>query len=280
MRHMLRLSAPLPYLPSASSVLIGLAGRLIRACDLPLPPPRRRRLSRTELKKRVVDSPEVLSVIHSLPGVQSLLEALYSCKYRQFYSVRACVRSCVCVGGGEQGIQVQSQPGGRGAGRVVTLAPCEHGRSCVGPREPCVHAVHAAFWSGGAGAAVGAGRTGWAGGAGKLEIGVGWGRAFLRRPSVSRAVYVNAQASGGRVVRVVEAAGSLATPVLSYSHHAAPRTTSADVSLRATGCNCGPALARAPSSLPLHLRLYPSSPPDAPRSLSLPHPAVVPGGGG
>ncbi|KAG2452331.1 hypothetical protein HYH02_003355 [Chlamydomonas schloesseri] len=43
-------------------------------------------LSRTELKKRVVDSPEVLSVIHSLPGVQALLEALYSCKYRQFYS--------------------------------------------------------------------------------------------------------------------------------------------------------------------------------------------------
>ncbi|EFJ50115.1 26S proteasome regulatory complex [Volvox carteri f. nagariensis] len=43
-------------------------------------------LSRSELKKRVVDSPEVLSVIHSLPGVQQLLEALYHCKYRQFFS--------------------------------------------------------------------------------------------------------------------------------------------------------------------------------------------------
>ncbi|GLC35455.1 hypothetical protein PLESTB_000205300 [Pleodorina starrii] len=43
-------------------------------------------LSRSELKKRVVDSPEVLSVIHGLPGVQQLLEALYHCKYRQFFS--------------------------------------------------------------------------------------------------------------------------------------------------------------------------------------------------
>ncbi|KAG2497130.1 hypothetical protein HYH03_004721 [Edaphochlamys debaryana] len=43
-------------------------------------------LSRLDLKKRVVDSPEVLSVIASLPGVQPLLESLYHCKYRQFFS--------------------------------------------------------------------------------------------------------------------------------------------------------------------------------------------------
>ncbi|PNH04218.1 putative 26S proteasome non-ATPase regulatory subunit 6 [Tetrabaena socialis] len=43
-------------------------------------------LSRAELKKRVVDSPEVLAVVHCLPGCQPLLEALYHCKYRQFFT--------------------------------------------------------------------------------------------------------------------------------------------------------------------------------------------------
>lgn len=35
----------------------------------------------------MVDSPEVLSIIDSLAGVQQLLEALYHCKYHQFFAV-------------------------------------------------------------------------------------------------------------------------------------------------------------------------------------------------
>lgn len=41
-------------------------------------------LPRLELKKKVIDSPEVLQVIDSLPYATDLLNGLYSCQYRRF----------------------------------------------------------------------------------------------------------------------------------------------------------------------------------------------------
>jgi 26S proteasome regulatory subunit N7 len=41
-------------------------------------------LKRTDLKEKVIDSPEVLSVVDQLPGVGELVNALHACKYREF----------------------------------------------------------------------------------------------------------------------------------------------------------------------------------------------------
>ena len=41
-------------------------------------------LKRTDLKEKVIDSSEVLSVIDSLPGVGPLVNALHECRYRDF----------------------------------------------------------------------------------------------------------------------------------------------------------------------------------------------------
>jgi 26S proteasome regulatory subunit N7 len=41
-------------------------------------------LKRTDLKDKVIDSPEVLSVVDQLPGVGALVNALHQCKYREF----------------------------------------------------------------------------------------------------------------------------------------------------------------------------------------------------
>ena len=41
-------------------------------------------LKRTELKEKVIDSPEVLSVVDQLPGVSVLVNSLQDCKYRDF----------------------------------------------------------------------------------------------------------------------------------------------------------------------------------------------------
>lgn len=41
-------------------------------------------LKRVELKEKLIDSPEVLAVIDSLPGVGSLINALHQCRYKDF----------------------------------------------------------------------------------------------------------------------------------------------------------------------------------------------------
>ena len=41
-------------------------------------------LKRTELKEKVIDSPEVLSVVDQLPGVGELLNSLHACQYKDF----------------------------------------------------------------------------------------------------------------------------------------------------------------------------------------------------
>lgn len=79
---------------------------------------------------RVVDSPEVLSVIEGLKDVHPFLHALYGCKYKEFFKVRA-------LGGAAKG----------GAGRGPPLVAGRSMRSCMAsvqerPRcmRSCVHA--------------------------------------------------------------------------------------------------------------------------------------------
>jgi len=43
-------------------------------------------LPRAELKKRVIDAPEVLEVIHELPEFEQLVSALYQCRYKDLFS--------------------------------------------------------------------------------------------------------------------------------------------------------------------------------------------------
>ena len=44
-------------------------------------------LERTELKSKVVDAPEILTVIDSIPHLSPFLNALYGCNYRTFFQV-------------------------------------------------------------------------------------------------------------------------------------------------------------------------------------------------
>jgi 26S proteasome regulatory subunit N7 len=44
-------------------------------------------LDRVALKSRVVDSPEIRSVIGHVPALESCLNALYNCNYREFFRV-------------------------------------------------------------------------------------------------------------------------------------------------------------------------------------------------
>lgn len=44
-------------------------------------------LERVPLKKRVVDSPEIRSVIGHVPSLEACLNALYDCKYKEFFRV-------------------------------------------------------------------------------------------------------------------------------------------------------------------------------------------------
>ena len=46
-------------------------------------------LPRTELKSKVVDAPEVLTVVESIPNMQPFLNSLYFCRYRDFFQVGA-----------------------------------------------------------------------------------------------------------------------------------------------------------------------------------------------
>ena len=44
-------------------------------------------LDRVTLKAKVVESPEVLSVIGQTPELASILNALYNCNYKEFFQV-------------------------------------------------------------------------------------------------------------------------------------------------------------------------------------------------
>lgn len=44
-------------------------------------------LPRTQLKAKVVDAPEVLTVVESIPHMQPFLNSLYYCRYRDFFQV-------------------------------------------------------------------------------------------------------------------------------------------------------------------------------------------------
>ena len=44
-------------------------------------------LDRVDLKKRVVDAPEILTVIDSIPNLTSFLNSLYNCQYGSFFKV-------------------------------------------------------------------------------------------------------------------------------------------------------------------------------------------------
>ena len=52
-------------------------------------------LPRTELKAKVIDSPEILSVLNRLPGLGDFLNALHKCDYRTFMSAFPIVASYV-----------------------------------------------------------------------------------------------------------------------------------------------------------------------------------------
>lgn len=45
-------------------------------------------LDRVSLKSKVVDAPEILTVIDSIPHLGSFLNSLYDCKYNTFFKVR------------------------------------------------------------------------------------------------------------------------------------------------------------------------------------------------
>ena len=45
-------------------------------------------LDRVSLKSKVVDAPEILTVIESIPHLSTFLNALYKCQYADFFKVR------------------------------------------------------------------------------------------------------------------------------------------------------------------------------------------------
>lgn len=45
-------------------------------------------LDRVSLKKRVVDAPEILTVIEQIPNLKCFLNSLYDCNYGEFFKVR------------------------------------------------------------------------------------------------------------------------------------------------------------------------------------------------
>ena len=51
-------------------------------------------LDRVDLKKKVVDAPEILTVIDSIPNLTSFLNSLYMCQYGAFFKV--CASCCFC----------------------------------------------------------------------------------------------------------------------------------------------------------------------------------------
>jgi 26S proteasome regulatory subunit N7 len=52
-------------------------------------------LSRTDFKKRVLQSPEVLEVIHELPHLQEYTSSFYNCQYAPFFAALAHIEQGV-----------------------------------------------------------------------------------------------------------------------------------------------------------------------------------------
>jgi len=52
-------------------------------------------LDRVALKARVVDSPEIRSVIGHVPSLETCLNALYDCKYKEFFKVPVTVNTLI-----------------------------------------------------------------------------------------------------------------------------------------------------------------------------------------
>jgi 26S proteasome regulatory subunit N7 len=50
-------------------------------------------VQRSEFKKKVLDSPEILEVIHEIPHLESYIQSLYQCKYAEFFKALAHVES-------------------------------------------------------------------------------------------------------------------------------------------------------------------------------------------
>ena len=48
-------------------------------------------LERVKLKEEVVDAPEILTVIGSIPHLEPFLNSLYSCNYKAFFKVNSGV---------------------------------------------------------------------------------------------------------------------------------------------------------------------------------------------
>ena len=49
-------------------------------------------LDRVSLRTKVVDAPEILTVIDSIPHLSSYLNCFYKCQYKQFYQVTSMHR--------------------------------------------------------------------------------------------------------------------------------------------------------------------------------------------
>ena len=56
-----------------------------------------RALPRTQLRAKVVDAPEVLTVVEAIPHMQPFLNSLYYCRYRDFFQVRSRARLHRCA---------------------------------------------------------------------------------------------------------------------------------------------------------------------------------------
>jgi len=48
-------------------------------------------LKRPELKKKVLDAPEILEVIHQLPHIEDFMKSLYECRYAMFFESLAAI---------------------------------------------------------------------------------------------------------------------------------------------------------------------------------------------
>lgn len=48
-------------------------------------------LDRVNLKKKVVDAPEILTVIDTIPNLTTFLNSLYGCQYSSFFQVLSFV---------------------------------------------------------------------------------------------------------------------------------------------------------------------------------------------
>lgn len=52
-------------------------------------------LDRPSMKTKVMDSPEVLEVIHEMPHIGRFVEALYNCQYQEFFQSLGILQ-CYC----------------------------------------------------------------------------------------------------------------------------------------------------------------------------------------